>query len=602
MLRKVFGPLFVSALAVPAITLCVTSSALGSQRPALDGAQQPVRPAARHISRLGKIDSRSSATRPIPGLHVEGENIVDRKGRRIRLLGVNRSGSEFECIQGGTANARGWGIFDGPVDLPSAKQIAAWHTNVVRVPLNEDCWLGINGVRSKYGGRSYRVAIERYVSTLHHAGLYVVLDLHWSAPGNIPAEAQQPMPDADHAPAFWRSVARAFKGDDAVAFDLYNEPFLYASYLQNPGQNSWACWRNGCKLSQYLTGGSPYTKHYSWQAAGMQALVNAVRGTGARNLILVGGLNWANDLSGWRTYAPADPEHNLAVSWHSYPGEACGSVTCWQQVVAPLASQVPIVVGETGDNTCTSATYDAAFLPWADRHNLSYLGWTWNPWHECRDVLITGYDGSPTKHYGQYFQAHLAALASIRASRSAPARSMPPPPPLYVDSFRTSRSGGAPKDWTTSGGHWVVASAGRGTVRQTNTGNSNTKKLLLDKKGWANYAESVRVQTPANGLSAGIAGRCRDAGDCYVLILRSDDSWYLGKWVNDTWITLAHDPFKYSGNTWHTLGLAFTGSSITASVDNAPVGTVSDSSFLRGTVALVTRGAATFETVRVTPG
>ena len=31
-----------------------------------------------------------------------------------------------------------------------------WSINAVRVPLNEDCWLGINGVKPQYGGAAYR--------------------------------------------------------------------------------------------------------------------------------------------------------------------------------------------------------------------------------------------------------------------------------------------------------------------------------------------------------------------------------------------------------------------------------------------------------------
>ena len=43
------------------------------------------------------------------------------------------------CVHGGQ-------VFDGPADSTSVQAMAAWHINAVRVPLNEDCWLGINGV------------------------------------------------------------------------------------------------------------------------------------------------------------------------------------------------------------------------------------------------------------------------------------------------------------------------------------------------------------------------------------------------------------------------------------------------------------------------
>lgn len=347
---------------------------------------------------------------------------MDGYGRPLRLLGVNRSGSEFKCIQLGTATSLGWGIFDGPVDAASARSIAAWRVNVVRIPLNEDCWLGINGVNPEYGGTSYRKAVQQYVHMLHRAGLYAILDLHWSAPGNVPAASQQPMPDLDHAPAFWRSVAKRFKHDPNVAFDLYNEPFLYTSYLQDPLADFWYCWREGCTLNQYLTGGTPYTRGYKWRAVGMQTLVNVIRAAGATNMILVPGLDWANDISKWLQTAPSDPDHNIVVSWHSYPGETCGQESCWSRVVASVARRIPIVVGETGDNVCTAAVYDPTFLPWADRHGLSYLGWTWNAWQDCKNILIKDYKGTPTSNYGEYLYQHLTGQATIRRHQSPQAR------------------------------------------------------------------------------------------------------------------------------------------------------------------------------------
>jgi aryl-phospho-beta-D-glucosidase BglC (GH1 family) len=363
-----------------------------------------------------------SAGAGLPGLHTDGDHILNAQGQPLRLLGVNRSGSEFKCIQLGTPSSRGWGIFDGPTGVSSARSIASWHANVVRVPLNEDCWLGINGVSRQYGGKSYQTAVKSYVRALHQAGLYVILDLHWSAPGTVPAASQQPMPDLDHAPAFWQSVSRSFKRDLGVAFDLYNEPFLYTSYLRDPTENLWHCWLAGCVLNQYLTGGKPYTRGYTWRAAGMQTLVDTVRSTGARNLILVPGLDWANDVSQWYAHEPSDPVHNLAVSWHSYPAEGCADQQCWNRVVARLARMVPVVVGETGDNVCTAPTYDPRFLPWADRHGLSYLGWTWNPWQDCQNILIKGYAGIPTGGYGQYFHDHLLALTRSGAASTVPAR------------------------------------------------------------------------------------------------------------------------------------------------------------------------------------
>jgi len=74
-----------------------------------------------------------------------GNHPVNGAGAMVRLLGVNRSGTEYQCVHGN-------GIFDGPSDAASLGAIAAWRANAVRVPLNEDCWLAINGVNPAYAG------------------------------------------------------------------------------------------------------------------------------------------------------------------------------------------------------------------------------------------------------------------------------------------------------------------------------------------------------------------------------------------------------------------------------------------------------------------
>lgn len=300
-----------------------------------------------------------------PAVRVQGNRLVDAAGAPIRLLGVNRAGSEYACIQG-------WGIFDGPVDDAAIRAIASWNPTAVRVPLNEDCWLGQNTAPA-YGGEAYRAAIEGFVGRLHAAGLIAVLDLHWSGPGAQPATGQTRMADARDAPAFWRSVAARFRNDPAVVFDLYNEPH----------DIGWGCWRDGCSVDGH-------------QVAGMQQLVDAVRGTGATQPLILTGLAYGNDLSQWLAHRPRDPAGALVAGFHLYNFNACVDEACWDRTVGPVAEQVPVVTGELGENDC-SAAFITRYLDWADRRGVSYLGWAWNP-YDCGGfpALITGYDGTPT--------------------------------------------------------------------------------------------------------------------------------------------------------------------------------------------------------------
>jgi len=321
-------------------------------------------------------------------LHVSGASLVNAAGQAVQLRGVNRSGTEYACIQG-------WDVFDGPNDAASVQAIAAWRTNAVRVPMNEDCWLNINGSPAAYSGANYQQAIKNYVSLLNQNGLYAILELHWTAPGTQKATGQQPMLDRDHSVTFWTQVAAAFKGNDRVIFEPQNEPY--------PDNNSdttaaWRCWRDGGTCSGM-----------SFQAAGMQEIVTAIRGTGATNVIALGGVQYSNALSQWLTYRPTDPLNNVVAAWHVYNFNICKTTTCWNNTVGVVAAQVPVVATEIGDDSC-NATFMTGLMAWLDAHNSGYLAWTWDTWGTtCGDIaLVRDYAGTPTT-YGQIFKTYLAS-------------------------------------------------------------------------------------------------------------------------------------------------------------------------------------------------
>lgn len=315
-------------------------------------------------------------------VHVDKNKLVGSNQEPVRLIGVDRSGTEYACVQG-------WGIFDGPSNARSVAAMAAWRIDAVRVPLNEDCWLGINGVPSRFSGLAYQAAIKAYVARLNNAGLVAVLDLHWSAPGKLLSTGQEPMPDADHSVAFWTSVAKTFRTQPGVLFDLFNEPHGV----------SWDCWLSGCRMQQ------------GWQAAGMQQLVDAVRDTGAPQPIMLEGLNWGGDLSGWLAHEPKDPLNQLIASVHIYNYSACANVGCWNTELAPVSKVVPIVTGEVGQRTCGSS-FIRAYMTWADAHGISYIAWTWDTWdRSCGDVLIRSFRGTPTV-LGAAFKSHISSLSN----------------------------------------------------------------------------------------------------------------------------------------------------------------------------------------------
>jgi len=411
-------------------------------------------------------------------ISVQGNHFVNGAGQTVRLLGVNHPSSEYACVDG-------FGYNDGHQDDADAAAIASWDATAVRVPLNEDCWLGINGQPNSSQGppqpltaAGYQQAVADYVKALNAHGLYAILDLHWTAPGSQVALEQQPMPDADHSPAFWTSVATAFKSNPAVVFDLFNEPYDPTDPRSGSDGNAsdavtWGCWASGTKPDP-IGGGAPpvpcFTQAYDangnpttrYQVAGMQTLLTEVRNAGATQPIMVGGLDYANDLTQWAANAPNDPLNQEAASFHNYMGKTCDNATCWNAQIAPVAANVPVVTGEFDEDnyleskcaTKTPSTFDNDYMTWADQHGVGYLAWGW--WvlsqSEKDDAgcsafyLLDSYDGTPAQPNGTALHSHLLALAAggTAGPPGSPSPTKTTKPPVKLKAFTASvKSGGS---------------------------------------------------------------------------------------------------------------------------------------------------------------
>jgi endoglucanase len=344
--------------------------------------------AAAAILASGAPRQATAESGPPAALHVSGNRILDAQGRAIQLRGVNRSGTEYACIQG-------WGIFDGPSDAASVRAIASWHVNIVRIPLNEDCWLGINGVKPQYSGARYRAAIVAYVNLLHHYGIYAELSLMWAAPGRYRATYQSGGPDEDHAPAVWAGMAKTFKSDGDVILAPWGETVVDANCFLKGGV---------CEAT-YGPHNAPY------RIAGMQQAVTVMRDAGYRGVIAIPGIDYANNLSQWLTHEPRDPLHQLVAEAHVYGTNTCDDVSCFQSTFAPVARRVPLLLGEVGesvDGSDCGSRYISVIVDWADAHDVGYEAWTWDTWGNCF-ALIKNYDGAPANPYGAWVKAHYAS-------------------------------------------------------------------------------------------------------------------------------------------------------------------------------------------------
>lgn len=332
-------------------------------------------------------------------IRVSGNELVNAGGESIRLVGVNIIAGA--CVPGQQSSNLSILYDGGLTNAALAEEISQWHANVVRITPNEDCWLGINGVNASYSGTIYRNTIEQFVNLLDTYGIYAIIDLHASAPGTYLAIGEQAMADQDHSLAYWQSVATTFKDDSAVIFEPYNEPHITSANAKT--SNPWQCWLNGCNIT-VVQGydGQIRANNTSWQAAGMQELVNTIRSTGATNPILLDGLNWSQNLTELVKYLPVDPDNQMIASYHNYDGPL-NNENYWNTTIANVAQQMPLITSEFGENDCGNS-FVTQYMQWADSHNISYLPWAWTNWQCNAYGLLANWNGTPSA-YGQVFYA-----------------------------------------------------------------------------------------------------------------------------------------------------------------------------------------------------
>jgi len=299
---------------------------------------------------------------------------------------------------------------DGPMppNISEVNGMKSWNINTIRIPLNEDCWLGLHGIAAAVSGSNYQNAVASFVSLLTANNVSVILNLHFNGDGTTKAVEQEPMADRAHSNAFWTSVATRFKDNGSVMFEPYNEPHLNDVTVTNG--TAWGCWRDGgCTVKGNNSGDGNFV------VAGMQEMLNAIRATGATNIVIATGEDWGADLSGWGQYHPTDTLNQLVAGWHTYgDGLSCGNQACWDSTLASVLTSAPILATEIGQlppQTGCAHNYIDPVMNWLDSHNMQgYYAWTWGPFSCSGDpALITDstWTGTPTQTYGSGYKAHL---------------------------------------------------------------------------------------------------------------------------------------------------------------------------------------------------
>ncbi|HPO91110.1 MAG TPA: cellulase family glycosylhydrolase [Victivallales bacterium] len=319
----------------------------------------------------------------IKELHVSGNKIITSDGEEVWLQGL--------CIDSLEWSATGDNVLKSVIVA-----IDEWNANVIRLPVKDDFWFG-KGKWQNDGGVFYRNLIDEVLKLCSERAVYLVLDLH---------RFGAPMPE--HA-KFWENVAEKYKNNPGILFEIFNEAHGI----------SWEIWKNGGDLkgakekSGDVNVEENKEKNSGNYSVGMQELINTIRNTGAKNIIIAGGLDWSYDLTGIVDGFALDDKggNGIVYSTHIYPWKRN-----WEKFLC-LADKYPIFIGEVGnlrrwedfsfikpearhEPVGPESAWPKDMLGLIQKYKFHWTGFSFHP--RCGPMVIQDWNYTPTDYWGVF--------------------------------------------------------------------------------------------------------------------------------------------------------------------------------------------------------
>ena len=236
-------------------------------------------------------------------LHISGNHIVDSHGKVFMLQGMSTHGIMW-------SDDTNTYPFSGILSASSLKVLRDdWKCNAVRIAMYTEEWGGYT-TSSDFAAQAKQKVING-VANATSLGMYVIIDWHILNDGN-------PQKHQSEAIAFFSEMAAKYKNQSNVIFELCNEP------------NGGVSWAGNIK---------PYC----------EAVVKAIRGKGAKNLIICGTGTWSQDIH--QVIGNRLSDNNCAYTLHFY----ANTHTDWlrQRLEQCYNSGLPVLVTEFG--TCDAS-------------------------------------------------------------------------------------------------------------------------------------------------------------------------------------------------------------------------------------------------------
>ena len=284
-----------------------------------------------------------------------GNRSVDsRTGAPKLLRGLNRSGLEYTDPdeEGFLSNA---GISHFEIRWLAGE----WKCNIIRLPINQDFALRGRGV---HDAGVYLRDLDRVISWASRYGCYTLLDLQWLDADNPFGPNRQfvpPLPNPD-SPRLWQTLARRYRDEPAVLFDILNEPhdreLTDSVRLWKPDGTQYPALHRRVSMEEW----QPWAR----------VLIDVIRAEASEALIFVSGTNWGYDLRGF----PLD-RANLVYSTHVYENKGAQ----WEECFGALARVHPVFAAEWGGNEY-QLDWGRRLSAYFDRLGIGWTAWSWSDW------------------------------------------------------------------------------------------------------------------------------------------------------------------------------------------------------------------------------
>ncbi len=258
-------------------------------------------------------------------LKVSGANIVDSKGKKFQMIGMSTHGLMWEDFSNITSKASLKVLRDD------------WGVNTIRLAMYTEEYGGYT-TGSGFKSQAKQKVIDG-VKNATDLGMYVIIDWHILKDGN-------PQTHQSEAVAFFTEMAKKYKGQNNVIYEICNEP------------NGGVTWSRNIK---------PYC----------QAVVNAIRKYDKNAIIVCGTGTWSQDID--QVLGNRINDKNTVYTLHFY----ANTHTDWlrNRVTSCYSKGLPILVTEFG--TCDAsgnggfnASQTKTWLSLLDKYMIGYCNWS----------------------------------------------------------------------------------------------------------------------------------------------------------------------------------------------------------------------------------